>query len=614
MESASDYARDSKKYGKHAIRKEQHRTRKIVIGIIIAVVVVIIVCVGVFAVTARAALNDAQMIVSQAEVLKSQLKTGDKNGSEQTAETISASAADMHTQTSNPVWYIASVVPVYGSDISTVQALAGVADDLCANALVPATKKLPSLDMSKLFSNGKIDVDSVQALCDAAGVADAAVQRSSDTVSGLSDTHFDQINGPLGKLKQWLPMGAKATALASEFKPVVSDMLGGNGKRTYLLVAQNNAELRSTGGFPGSWSTLVLDNGKISLGSSEAIGDAVPDLSEPVKLSKKEKKLFSKRVGYIPGDSGQIPDFSRAAKIWSQIWKKDGNVSIQGVIALDPVFLQDMLKLVGGVNVGGVTVDGSNAASILLNESYKTMPVEQTDAFFAAVAAKAFQKIMNGLGPVDKTELIKTVSNDIDSGRFLVWAKNSQEQAALKDAGCTGELSEDTTQPVLGVYTTEFCWSKISWYLSVKTDVGQGVKNSDGTTSYDVTVTYKNNLTKDELSGLVEYVYGNNPNKRSKGDMIDFIYLVAPAGGSISNVKATGYFGPYHTVNFSGYVDGKENDRTMAKSTYKGHEIWCGETQMKPQETTTVSFTVTVPADAQSELQVDSTPLGNQSY
>ena len=50
-------------------------------------------------------------------------------------------------------------------------------------------------------------------------------------------------------------------------------MLGSDGPRHYLLVVQNNAEIRSTGGLPGSFMILNAEDGKLSLGTQRAVDD-----------------------------------------------------------------------------------------------------------------------------------------------------------------------------------------------------------------------------------------------------------------------------------------------------------------------------------------------------
>ena len=56
---------------------------------------------------------------------------------------------------------------------------------------------------------------------------------------------------------------ARASATAFDLLP---EMLGKDGPRRYLLLIQNNAEIRATGGIPGSIAVLRSDHGKITMG------------------------------------------------------------------------------------------------------------------------------------------------------------------------------------------------------------------------------------------------------------------------------------------------------------------------------------------------------------
>ena len=57
-------------------------------------------------------------------------------------------------------------------------------------------------------------------------------------------------------------------------------MLGGDGPRNYLLVFQNNAEIRATGGLPGSWAEVHAEDGK-HLAQAAGHGRRVPGLGHP---------------------------------------------------------------------------------------------------------------------------------------------------------------------------------------------------------------------------------------------------------------------------------------------------------------------------------------------
>ena len=92
-------------------------------------------------------------------------------------------------------------------------------------------------------------------------VADANIQ-----LNNIGDTHIPQLTEALAKGKTKLAQLANLTDMVSRIADVLPSMLNVNstgGKaRTYLVLAQNNAELRATGGIPASWGTLTVDKGK----------------------------------------------------------------------------------------------------------------------------------------------------------------------------------------------------------------------------------------------------------------------------------------------------------------------------------------------------------------
>src|SRR4029078_8331162 len=88
--------------------------------------------------------------------------------------------------------------------------------------------------------------------------------------------------------------------LATKLPP---PMRGADGKRTYLVMFQNNAEIRATGGLPGAFATLTADHGRLSLHSQ---GDATvlrEDRKPVLPLRADELALFSSRLAVYAGDS-----------------------------------------------------------------------------------------------------------------------------------------------------------------------------------------------------------------------------------------------------------------------------------------------------------------------
>ena len=115
--------------------------------------------------------------------------------------------------------------------------------------------------------------------------------------------------------------------------------------------------------------------------------------------------------------------------------------------------------------------------------------------------------------------------------------------------------------------------------------------------TYHVTTTLTNFLTEQEALAGGDYIMSEDSNR---GNMNPFLYFYAPVGGSISDVVAS-------------------NGATLGKATYQGIDVTytCdvdGGMVAKPNNplpvgtTATFTYTVTLPADVQGDLQLVTTP------
>lgn len=59
-------------------------------------------------------------------------------------------------------------------------------------------------------------------------------------------------------------------------------MLGGDGPRHYLLMFQNNAEERASGGNPASMAMITVDDGRVTLGRQASSSDFPHPYDKPV--------------------------------------------------------------------------------------------------------------------------------------------------------------------------------------------------------------------------------------------------------------------------------------------------------------------------------------------
>lgn len=573
----------------------------VIAGVVAAIVLLVLIAGGICGFTlyrdARGMMDDAREMVDKAGVLKDAIMEGDDVTAHSVTSEVASGVSEMHRTADGIAWQLASFVPVLGQDVQTARTLIATADTLCQDALIPVVDQVGGVKLSNLVTDGAFNVDLISSLAETVSEVSPVVHDATGTIRDLPEAHIGKLNDAVDEVKSLAERADSAVNALNEIMPYIPSMLGAEGDRYYLIMAQTNSEVRSIGGLPGSVGVMTVSNGSLSLGEFEA-ASALHEYDPPAFATEEEVGLFS-GAGITPMSSGIIPDFSRAATVFSQMWVDQKGGRIDGVIAIDPIFLQTLLGYTGGFTTSsGVQVTGENAARLLLHDCYQQMDSNQTDAFFSEVAGQAFDCVLGNLGSIGMTDLFETVENAMSERHLQVYMTNSDEESVMVKLGCSGALNSDETAPEVGFFVNDLTWSKISWYLSINNSVDEGVKNADGTTTYHVTTTMTNHLSPDEAAGLVDYIVGYNDSKRDRSDMLTFIYATAPAGGTISNMV---------------YTNEDGSQANVGEYSYEGRQVFHHVNQIMGGKTVSYSYDVTVSANATEPLGFDVTPTAQKT-
>lgn len=586
--------------------------------VIVGFLLVALVAVGIYGYfmysSVKSMQSKAQSAMGQVDAFMGAVRNGDSASMQKSASEMSAVAHDVRNELQKPIWSIAAMLPTVGSDVNIVRSLGDVSVDMADNVLVPISSQSDVLKLSGLLSSGKVNVDALQSFVTALETAGPVLSRCSDQIEALPKANIPQVAALVDPLREKIIV---ADGLIDHINPLVPHLpflLGANGQtRTYLVLAENTAEIHASGGFVGSLGTITVTDGNIEMGDFQGLNEFLNEENigagqymVPAGATAEEIGLFGLDVDTHHGDHNLTPDFSRVGQMYFNANQTMNEQTVDGVIAFDPVFLQYMLRIVGGFETSfGVTVDGSNAAPIMLNECLFWWQPALCDEFYSEVSETAFQKILTGLGDASTNDFFATVMRSADEGRCIAWAADPTIEAAVQQAGFGWELSHDETKPVTGVYINDRSISKASYYLSVKTDMAPGVKNPDGSTSYDVTATFRHNMDRDLLySGLPEYIQVNfNKSQaganRSLADLYEAMFLVAPQGGRIDNP----------VVERLDSTSSPDTELTFSDSSYQGIPLKTGMMRIDAGETVIVRYTVTTSPNATEALKVRTTPV-----
>lgn len=582
-------------------RRRHHSHVGLVIGlVIVAIVAVCGACAFKLYRSAMTAKGHAEDMVTELSTLKEAVKSGDTDALNNSVNTIVEDSDALNVEVTSPLWKLAANLPVVGEDVRSVQTLGAASSALVNDALVPIAQSVSGKKLSDIMHDGSFDVETISSVVAAVDQATPTIEGTLDTIDSLPEAHIPQLASAIEKVKTQTTQVRDALAKAKPILDVLPQMLGANGQtRTYLVIAQNNSELRSTGGLPGSWGTVTINNGTLTMGDFTTI---LHESGLKVDITDEERNAMATNMDTDPAQVNCDPDFVRVGELARDYWAQTGGGDIDGVIAIDPVFLQRLVVLTGSITApDGATLDGTNTAQALLSDVYWKYGDngDAQDAYFASVAELAFKSVLNNLGNASIKDLKDVYKKSAADGRLLVWMNDQGEEQVMQELGVAGGLSTDPATPVLGVYLNDDSYSKLSWYTQAGTTIDGGTKNADGTTTYNVTTTLTNTITPEEAASAPIYVYGGNADKRNNSDMLHFVYFIAPAGGTITNFSAS-----------DGLIF---TDYGVNEATLSGLQFIRVRTHLRSGESGTFTYQVTVPAEATQPLALRTTPLAQES-
>lgn len=164
-----------------------------------------------------------------------------------------------------------------------------------------------------------------------------------------------EVQGNVQQLKDQFQGMATLFVSSKPFLKELPNILGSQEGKTYLILFQNNAERRATGGFYTFFAVFNINKGKISIEGSSDIYDIDNNISSRPKAPEKILAYHKNVSEFFIRDSNLSPDFVESVKLWESLYSKAGNrVDYDGIIALDSKVLVDMLKIFGDTQVNGI--------------------------------------------------------------------------------------------------------------------------------------------------------------------------------------------------------------------------------------------------------------------
>ncbi len=149
-----------------------------------------------------------------------------------------------------------------------------------------------------------------------------------------------------GRLALYSGLVKKARTLSV----LLPEIVALDGKKDYLVLLQNNNELRPTGGFIGSFAKVSFEAGKLKkleVNDTYVIDGQLNMHVEPPKEIKEDLN----QKDYFLRDANWEPDFPTSARQVQWFYTKETSERVEGVVALDVSAIEDLLASLGPLDL-----------------------------------------------------------------------------------------------------------------------------------------------------------------------------------------------------------------------------------------------------------------------
>lgn len=565
----------------------RQRKRRRIAGL--SVVAVVLVIMGTLAYFAHSVLQATQAVRADVNDATFAVRSGDTDAATAAVSDLISSSGELSRTTRSAPGLLMSQVPVFGASVSALGVMADSVNAMARSA-EPIVARLSSADSTtaKIAALGESEAElrnlasTMQQAQDQLAIVDSAKLRF-----GLAEQAEELVRA--------LPQAIGFVNAAADAAELLPDFMGVDGARTWLVLLQNPAEARGSGGLFSGYALVQVSNGSPAIVEANSRKATLDDETVPKKeeipfrtvASTESVDLWGKFLAEWSSFNTSA-DFPTVAQLAMEGMEARGT-PVDGVIALDPYMVQALLGGTGPVEHRGVIIDGTNAGDFFTRDLYAKYPdfdsVEAKDELALGLVYATIDSLLKR--PLDFPTLISSLPPVVAQGHVKAWSPRPNEQEWFQDIGVAGDIASLDPGTMMIAFNNAV-GGKLDAYVTPSVEVERGLCVVDGRDVDDyqmsvVTVTLRN----DAPEGLPEYVDVRLDDADAPpGSTRTLVHVYGPADAAIEDVLVDGEIGAL----VAGYEAGRP--------------VWGSEAEILRDQSATLRYVFVEPRGSASDPAV----------
>jgi len=374
--------------------------------------------------------------------------------------------------------------------------------------------------------------------------AEAALAAMAAARSQLDLTQLDpRIAGQLERLDRYLPLMQTGSALAR----LAPELLGVEGARTYLLLAQNSDELRATGGFISGAGLVQVDQGQLGeMDFTDSYTIFNPDIDHPLAPPDLEQAMDAQILLFR--DANWSADYPTSARVAQALYQLDTGAATDGVIAFDLEATQRIVAALEPLTLPGYPepITAANVLTAMRQIWADPLATENTVAeagksdwwlyrkdFMGDLAGAARARLESG--QVDFGQLARALYTSLQEKHVLVTVNDPATATLLAEAGWSGAVTPGDGDYLL-VVDSNVGWNKVNSLVQRTTNYSVAPQ-ADGSLLADLELVYRHQGEASDQPCEHVARYGDSYEEMMRRCYFNYIRVLVPAGAELLSAE-----------------------------------------------------------------------------
>jgi hypothetical protein len=389
----------------------------------------------------------------------------------------------------------------------------------------------------------------------------------------------------LAQAQPLLPLLATGLHMA----PRLPRLLGFEGASTYIILIQNNDELRATGGFISAIGTLRLENADIaSLDFADSYAFTRQDLQYPPAPAPMQR--YMKIPLLLLRDANWSPDLPTSAQLIKAMYIHDTGATVQGLVTVDLRAVELIFAALAPLHLEGSNEPITDANVLeqvkqLWTAPTKTGTIEavglgtwwgQRKDFIPLLANSALQRLQSG--EVNTVTLVQAALQALNERAIQVWVDDPAVTAQLAHLGWDGGLHPVAHADFLALVDTNMGYNKADAVVAraLRYTVTWPQDNQPALATAVITYTHPLTVTDEICTPTARYdVTYEDLTERC---YFNYIRLYTPLGSKLVT------------------MEGVQPDSVLSQRGEAGTQVFAGYFMLQPGKQHTVTVQYTLPA------------------